>query len=158
MRRILRECVEDVGQQQFLVLLFMMQADFDNRENLRAGLLVRLPDQALHSRIDMGAIGPYLFRVGTGDQAALRTRMARVPSLCYLQYRNESGNTHRQRNQEIQRLVRYFADWYDVAIHDRLLELGVEDFVWKAGENTFARLQRVPSPATESHCTVTVSL
>ena len=36
----------------------------------------------------------------------LKTRMASLPYLCYIQYRNEVGNTHQARNQEIQRLVR----------------------------------------------------
>ena len=31
--RVLREGVQDVGEQQFLVLLLVMQADFDNRED-----------------------------------------------------------------------------------------------------------------------------
>ena len=50
----------------------------------------------------------------------LTTRMCRVPHLCYIQYRN-SSNTHRSRNKEIQRLVRYFSMYYDEAIHDRLV-------------------------------------
>ncbi len=84
----------------------------------------------------------------------LTTRMARVPRLCYLQYRNAAGNTHRDRNQEIQRLVRFLSGWYDAAIHRRLCELGVDDFVWKRGENSFARLQQVPNPDPEPHCTI----
>lgn len=84
----------------------------------------------------------------------LNTRMARIPSMCYLQYRNQEGNTHRERNQEIQRLVRYFSMVYDRQIHDRLLALGVDDFVWKEGEPSFYRLNVVPNPPVESHCTV----
>jgi len=86
----------------------------------------------------------------------LATRMARVPHMCYLQYRNLEGNTHRVRNQEIQRLVRCFSQFYDQSIHARLLELGVEDHVWAEGQNSFARLGMVMNPPEESHCTIMV--
>lgn len=84
----------------------------------------------------------------------LKTRMCRVNKMCYVQYRNEEGNTHRVRNQEIQRLVRYFSQWYDERIHKRFLELGVDDFVWAPGENTFWRLGSVPNPEVEPHVTL----
>jgi glycosyltransferase involved in cell wall biosynthesis len=89
----------------------------------------------------------------------LGTRMVRVPRLGYLQWRNPSGaiqqgNTHQERNQEIQRLTRAFSQRYDAAIHARLLELGVDDFVWRGGENSFARLFDVANPSIESHCTL----
>lgn len=86
----------------------------------------------------------------------LKTRMVRVSRLCYIQYRNidGSGNTHQARNKEIQRLVRYISMRYDEAIHQRLLELNVDDFVWKPGEPSFFRLLVVPNPSPESHCTV----
>jgi glycosyltransferase involved in cell wall biosynthesis len=85
----------------------------------------------------------------------LHTRMVRVPRMCYVQYRNyDTGNTHRERNQEIQRLVRYFSQFYDRPIHERLLELGVDDFVWRDGESSFVRMMSVVNPAVESHCTI----
>lgn len=84
----------------------------------------------------------------------LKTRMCRVNKMCYVQYRNEEGNTHRVRNQEIQRLVRYFSQWYDERIHARFLELGVDDFVWAPGENTFWRLGSIPNPEVEPHATL----
>lgn len=84
----------------------------------------------------------------------LSTRMARVPHMCYIQYRNQEGNTHRERNKEIQRLVRYFSTYYDRQIHDRLLALNVDDFVWQEGEASFLRLNKVPNPTPESHCTI----
>jgi glycosyltransferase involved in cell wall biosynthesis len=86
----------------------------------------------------------------------LATRMARVPHMCYIQYRNQGGNTHRERNQEIQRLVRYFSQWYDKAIHERFLELGVDDFIWEEGVSSFIRLNSVTNQETESHCTIVV--
>lgn len=86
----------------------------------------------------------------------LATRMCRIPHMCYIQYRNEGGNTHRERNQEIQRLVRYFSQWYDKAIHERFEELGVDDFVWEEGKSSVSRLSSVPNQSVESHCTITV--
>ena len=66
----------------------------------------------------------------------LATRMVHIRRFGYLQYMNSSssGNTHRTRNREIQRLVRWFRGAYDRRIHERLLELGVEDWVWR-GDN-----------------------
>lgn len=88
----------------------------------------------------------------------LATRMCRIPRMCYVQYRNAEGNTSvgpGSRNAEIQRLVRYVSMYYDSAIHERFVELGVDDFVWKNGETTFWRLMSVPNPAVEPHCTIT---
>lgn len=84
----------------------------------------------------------------------LSTRMARVPRLCYVQYRNAQGNTHRVRGREIQRLVRYLSESYDRRIHERLVELGVDDFVWQDGHSSFGRLHQVPRPKHEAHCTI----
>jgi O-antigen biosynthesis protein len=89
----------------------------------------------------------------------LATRMARVPRLSYLQWRNREGaiargNTHQARNQEIQRLTRAFSQRYDRAIHERFLALGVDDFVFAEGEDSFLRLQSVPNPGVEPHCTL----
>ena len=58
----------------------------------------------------------------------LKTRMVRVPRLCYLQH--VSHTTQWIRNRDIQRHVRSLRAYYDRRIHDRLLELGCEDFVW----------------------------
>lgn len=83
----------------------------------------------------------------------LNTRMLRIPHMCYLQYRNDGvGNTHRERNQEIQRLVRYFSQYYDEQIHARLVELGVDDFIYEQGRS-FMNLHN-PNPPEESHCTI----
>ena len=69
------------------------------------------------------------------------------------------GNTHQKRVFDIQRLVRYISMSYDNDIHKRLLELGVDDFVWdeKQESPTFFRL-RNPPQKVESHCTVTIDL
>jgi hypothetical protein len=79
--------------------------------------------------------------------------MALIPDMCYVQYRNDSGNASQLRNRDIQRLVRYFSMWYDKKIHERFLELGVDDFVWEDGKTTFLSLGR-PNQTPESHCTI----
>lgn len=89
----------------------------------------------------------------------LATRMARVPRLGYLQWRNlpaagSKGNTHQDRNKEIQRLTRAFCQHYDAAIHRRFAELGIDDFVWQEGGASFLRAQTLPKPAVEQHCSL----
>jgi len=86
----------------------------------------------------------------------LATRMARVPHLCYVQYRNfDIGNTHQIRNQEIHRLVRFFSQAYDNSIHARFEELGVDDFIYEPGRSFF-NLNMIPNRLPESHCSIIV--
>jgi glycosyltransferase involved in cell wall biosynthesis len=59
----------------------------------------------------------------------LATKMVRIPKLCYLQFQ-DGTNTQTVRNRDIQRHVRYLAWKYDRRIHDRFVELGINDFVW----------------------------
>ena len=75
--RVLREGVQDIGEQQFLVLLLVMQADLQNREDARRVRRRHLLDQPLDRRIDMGAIAGDVRAVRPGDQAALRAGVAR---------------------------------------------------------------------------------
>lgn len=65
----------------------------------------------------------------------LATRMVHIRRFGYVQYHtpNSGGNTQRRRNGEIQRLVRHLAWRYNERIHARLVELGVDDFVWRDG-------------------------
>ena len=85
----------------------------------------------------------------------LNTRMCRIPEMCYVQYRNYGvGNTHQSRNSEIQRLVRYFSTFYDKMIHERFLELGVDDFVWQEGKVSFREMGMIKNKPDESHCTI----
>jgi hypothetical protein len=79
----------------------------------------------------------------------LKTRMIRVPKLCYLQH---ISNTAQQvRNKDIHRHVRSIRVHYDRMIHDRFLELGCEDFIWdeKNGWSDY----NIPNPKVESHVT-----
>ena len=76
--RVLREGVQNVGHQQFLVLLFVMQPDLENLEHARRVRRRHGLDQPLDGFIDMGAIAGDILTVRAGDQAALRARMART--------------------------------------------------------------------------------
>ena len=75
--RVLREGMQDVGEQQFLVLLLVMQADLQNREYALRVRRRHLLDQPLDRRIDMGAIAGDVLAVRPGDQAALGAGVAR---------------------------------------------------------------------------------
>jgi glycosyltransferase involved in cell wall biosynthesis len=86
----------------------------------------------------------------------LTTRFVHIPKLCYIQFYNTEsiGNTQQTRNKEIQRVVRFVSATYEQRIHARLLELGVDDYVWSGpgGRADFART----NPPVESHCTITL--
>ncbi len=82
----------------------------------------------------------------------LTTRFVHIPRLGYVQFYNTEsiGNTQHSRNKEIQRIVRFVADHYEPRIHERLLELGVDDFIWTPNGLDFDR----PHPEPESHCSI----
>ena len=77
----------------------------------------------------------------------LNTRMIRVPKLCYLQHIGDTAQ--QQRNRDIHRLVRSIRVHYDRLIHERLLELGCEDFAWNEKDACSDHL--IPNPAVASH-------
>ena len=80
----------------------------------------------------------------------LKTRIVRVPKLCYLQY--ISNTAQQKRNTDIHRHVRSIRVHYDKMIHDRLLELGCEDFIWD--EEKSCSDYNLPNPKVESHATL----
>jgi glycosyltransferase involved in cell wall biosynthesis len=80
----------------------------------------------------------------------LKTRMVRVPKLCYLQH--ISNTAQRIRNKDIHRHVRSIRIHYDRVIHDRLLELGCDDFIWD--EKNSCSDYNIPNPIVESHATL----
>jgi O-antigen biosynthesis protein len=82
----------------------------------------------------------------------LTTRFVHIPRLGYVQFYNSEsiGNTQHVRNKEIQRIVRFVANHYEHRIHERLLELGVDDFIWTPDGLDFGRT----NPESESHCTI----
>lgn len=81
----------------------------------------------------------------------LATKMVRIPKLCYLQFQ-DGTNTQTVRNRDIQRHVRYLAWKYDRRIHDRFLELGVEDWVWRETEQRSDL--SVPNPLIEPFASI----
>jgi hypothetical protein len=82
----------------------------------------------------------------------LTTRFVHVPRLGYIQFYNTEsiGNTQHFRNKEIQRIVRFVENHYEPRIHARLLELGVDDFIWTPTGLDLSR----PHPEPESHCSI----
>ena len=82
----------------------------------------------------------------------LTTRFVQIPRLGYVQFYNAGsiGNTQHSRNKEIQRIVRFVANHYEQRIHARLLELGVDDFIWTPHGLDWNR----PHPEPESHCSI----
>jgi glycosyltransferase involved in cell wall biosynthesis len=80
----------------------------------------------------------------------LNTRMVRMPKLCYIQYIGNS--TQQARNGDIHRHVRSIRAHYDKRIHERLLELGCQDFAWD--ERNECSDYRLPNPEVESHATL----
>ena len=77
----------------------------------------------------------------------LYTRMVRVPTLCYIQYIGNS--TQQERNMDIHRHVRSIRAHYDKSIHDRLLQLGCEDFAWD--EKNCCSDYKLPNPGVETY-------
>ena len=76
MRLVERKSVQDIGQQQFLMLLLVIEPDLDDRDRADRRSSVDV-DQLRHRGIDMGAVGRDLRSVRPRDQAALRPRLPR---------------------------------------------------------------------------------
>jgi glycosyltransferase involved in cell wall biosynthesis len=70
----------------------------------------------------------------------LATKMVHIPRLGYVQY-EDGKTTQRVRNKDIQRHVRFLRWRYDRKIHERFLELGVDDYIWneEKGFSDFGR-------------------
>lgn len=85
----------------------------------------------------------------------LKTRMVRVPKLCYIQYIRDN-TAQRVRNEDIQRHVKSIRDHYDRMIHERLLELECDDFIWdeKKGQSDC----KIFNPEVEPHVTLVASI
>ena len=84
----------------------------------------------------------------------LTTRFVHIPRLGYVQFFNKDsiGNTHDVRRKEIQRIVRFVSGHYEARIHDRLLELGVDDFIWTPTGLDYSK----ENPEVESHCSIVI--
>ncbi len=84
----------------------------------------------------------------------LKTRMIRVHGLGYIQH--VSNTTQQVRNKDIHRHVRSIRSHYDKMIHERLLELGCEDFIWDEAKGCSDF--NMPNPPIESHVTLTAKV
>lgn len=68
----------------------------------------------------------------------LNVKILKIDTLTYFQYFDKnSNNTQFTRNAEIQRIVNYTANHYNNQIHDRFLQLNIDDFIWNNGEPNF---------------------
>ena len=79
----------------------------------------------------------------------LTTKIAYIPKLGYIQYRNKDGNTTISRNKEIQRLTKIIKNSYDHLIHKKFVELEINDFLYD--EKTQSSNIDVPNPLFEQH-------
>ena len=80
MQRVFREERENVGQQQLLMLLLVMHAEFEKWRDVRVLLRARGEDFA-QALVDMRAIGEHFLDGRAREQAALGTRMTRPLAL-----------------------------------------------------------------------------
>ena len=71
MERIAREDVLDVGEDQLLVLLLVVEAELDDGEQLRIGAGGQ---QSFHAEVDVAAITEHLLKPGPGQHAAALAR------------------------------------------------------------------------------------
>src|SRR5262249_20301137 len=69
MERVLREDVFDVRDEQFLVLLFMMHPEDENRLDFMEQLFVGIREQSVHARIDGCAVALSLANGWPRDQS-----------------------------------------------------------------------------------------
>ena len=77
-QRVLREQVQDIGEQQFLMLLLVVASEFDQLGDGRPEIILH---QRRHRAIDMIAIGGDRLECGACDHAASRTRLTGADAL-----------------------------------------------------------------------------
>jgi hypothetical protein len=78
MQGVLREQMQDVRQQQFLMLLFVIASELDQGSDRRRKIIL---DKRRHRAVDMGTIGGDRLERGPCDHAASRTRLTRTDAL-----------------------------------------------------------------------------
>jgi hypothetical protein len=76
--RVLREGVQDVGDQQFLVLLLVIEPDLEHGQDRLEGTGRRLAQQRIDGAVHMRAIGRDLVGGRAGDQPAQDARLTRA--------------------------------------------------------------------------------
>ncbi len=81
------------------------------------------------------AAGGHNARIDIGDdyelilRTFLSTRMIRIDRCLYIQHYH-GENSQDSRRPEIQRIVTLCAGYYEMAIHERFEQLGINDFIW----------------------------
>jgi glycosyltransferase involved in cell wall biosynthesis len=70
----------------------------------------------------------------------LETRFIHLKKMLYLQYNNYNSTVDNNAT-DINRRARLIRDGYDLRIHNRIIELGVEDWVWDFENNRSHQLQ-----------------
>jgi O-antigen biosynthesis protein len=70
----------------------------------------------------------------------LHTRMIHVKKVLYLQYNNRNSTVDNNAT-DINRRARLIRDYYDKAIHERIIELGYHDWNWIEEDGTSQKLQ-----------------
>jgi O-antigen biosynthesis protein len=70
----------------------------------------------------------------------LNTRMIHVKKVLYLQYNNRNSTVDNNAI-DINRRARLIRDYYDTAIHNRIIELGFHDWNWIEEDGTSQKLQ-----------------
>ncbi len=70
--------MENIGEHQFLMLIFVMQADLEHAEDFGQRRGLGLGDQPLDRGVNVSAVGGDFLVGGAGDEAALGARMART--------------------------------------------------------------------------------
>jgi glycosyltransferase involved in cell wall biosynthesis len=70
----------------------------------------------------------------------LNTRMIHVKKVLYLQYNNRNSTVDNNAT-DINRRARLIRDYYDTAIHNRIIELGFNDWNWNEEDGTSQKLQ-----------------
>ncbi len=79
-QRICRKQRQNIGQQQLLMLLLVVDADLDQAGDVVGPALVPR-QQSLQAVVDVGAVGEHAFGRWSRQQPALRARMPRAQAL-----------------------------------------------------------------------------
>lgn len=69
----------------------------------------------------------------------LNTKIVKINSFTYIQYfERDNTNTQFNKNADIQKIVSEVSKNYDEKIHNRFVELGIDDFAWNDGNMNFS--------------------
>lgn len=85
----------------------------------------------------------------------LNTKIAKIEEFTYIQYfERNSSNTQFIKNHDIQKLVELTANYYNNKIHNRFIELEIDDYVWIDSNNFDLSL---PNPKIEEFANIIIS-